>query len=176
MKTSKKSKRVQTDNNSTQPLEKVKIIDHYPDLFFLQSKPVNEAFIQRVAERMIEWAKKPTSYRITQFFNEEGIPSTYIYRWMEIHPNLKLAHEYAFSMIADRREIGALEKRLDGVTMREMQPIWDPVYKSLLEWKSKLAKQEQMQGNVQVIIQKFPELEQDEGKRLATTSNTRSER
>jgi len=161
MATPKKQKKSQTANNSTQPVEKVKIIDHYPDLFFLQSKPVSEAFIQRVAERMIEWAKKPTSYRITQFFNEEGIPNTYIYRWMESYPNLKLAHEYAFSMIADRREIGALEKRLDGATMREMQAIWDPAYKSLLEWKSKLAKQEQAQGNVQVIIQKFPELDDE---------------
>lgn len=146
--------------SSTEEKNRVTIIDHYTDLFFLQSKPVSEGFIQRVAERMIEWAKKPDSFRITQFYNEEGIPNTYIYRWMEKYPNLKLAHEYAFSMIADRREIGALKKELDGPTMREMQAIWDPAYKAHLEWKSKLSKQEDQVGNIRVVIEKFPTREE----------------
>lgn len=176
MKSSKKQKITQTDNNSTEKKAPVKIVDFYTDLFFMKEKPVSEAFIERLATDMVEWAKKDRSLRITQFYNEMGIPSRYFYEWMKHYPKLALAHEYAMSMIADRRDIGAIEKKYDGSYIEKSFGMYDPAYRSFMEWKSKLAKQEQAQGNVQVIIQKFPELEQDEGKRLVTTSNTRSER
>lgn len=151
------TKRVKSSNIEK---KEVKIVDHYPDLFFLKNKPVSEAFIQRIAQDMIAWAQKPNSLRITQFYNELGIPNTYIYRWMEKYEDLKLAHDYAFSMIADRREIGAIEKRYDSTIIRESMPIWDPAYKAHLEWKAKLAKQEEQVGNIKVVIEKFPTREE----------------
>ncbi len=144
-------------NISTETKPRVKIVDFYTDLFFMKERPVSEAFIERIAHDMVTWAKKDTSLRITQFFNELGIPNKMLYRWMEIYPSLRMAHDYTLSVIADRREVGAITKKYDGNYIKEMQPMYDPAYKSFLEWRAGLNKEKDTLGNIKVVIERFPE-------------------
>lgn len=143
--------------DSKLPKEKNHVIDHYTDLFFLQTMPVTEAFIDRVASDMIAWSKKDTSLRITDFFNELGIPNAMLYKWMKKWPNLQHAHTYTMSVIAGRRDVGAITKKYDGAYIKDSQAMYDPEYKAFLEWRAGLNKDKDMVGNIKVVIEKFPE-------------------
>lgn len=149
-----KKKSKSSDNNKL-PMGNTKIVDQYPDMFFLKEKPVSEAFIERLSREMIDWSKKDDSLRITQFFNVRGIPNAMIYRWMTKFPMLKQAHEFAMSVIADRRDVGAITRKYDGNYIDRAQAMYDPEYKKFLEWKASLVdKNKDSQGTL--IVQMMP--------------------
>lgn len=148
----KKSKN--SDNNKL-PFKSTKIVDYYTDMFFLKEKPVSEAFIERLAQEMIDWSKEDDALRITQFFNKRGIPNPMLYRWMEKYPFFKQAHEYVMAVIADRRDVGAITRKYDGNYIDKSLGMYDPEYRKYMEWKASLTnKEKESQGTV--VVQMMP--------------------
>lgn len=148
-------KKAKTSDHSKSIAVNTKILDFYPDMFFLKEKPVSEAFIERLAREMVDWSKLEDSLRITQFFNQRGIPNGMIYKWMEKFPMLKQAHEFAMGAIADRRDIGAITRKYDGNYIDKSQAMYDPEYKKFLEWKASMAEKNRENSGT-LIVQMMP--------------------
>lgn len=145
--------------SSTETKEPTKLIDRYPDLFFLREQPMPEVIIKRLVAEMIEFSDRPTTLRASQFWNDKKINSGYYWQWKEKFPELKQAYEYMLARIAERRDLGAMTREFDGNYIKDSQPMYDPEYKALLEWKAHLAKKEEGagQGNITVVLEQFPE-------------------
>lgn len=145
--------------SSTSQKEHTRMLDRYPDLFFLREHPMPEAIIRRIIDEMIEFAERPTTLTAKQFWNEKKINSRYYHLWKEKHPDLEQAYNYLLAKIAERRDLGAITRQYDGNYIKDSQPIYDPEYKALLEWKASLAKKEEGagQGNITVVLEQFPE-------------------
>lgn len=154
------AKKVQAAKPNTSKSETVKVVDSYLDMFFMRQMPVSEAFLERLASEWIEWAKLPTSFRLNQFYNERGIPNKMMYRWAKKCSKLQEAHDMVLSMLADRRDIGALTKELDGAQVRETFALYDPEFKEFMKWKAQISKEEDKgKGNITVVFENFPSSE-----------------
>lgn len=149
MKSNKKA--IKTTKSTTPVNRKTKVVEMYKDMFFLREYPISEAFIERLAADMVEWAKKETSLKLTDFFWDMGIHNQVVYRWMEKWPILKRAWEFAGQRIASRREVGAITRKLDPGAIEKFQGMVDPEYKNFLQWKASLATTEK-QGTGTVIV------------------------
>jgi len=140
--------------------EKTKIVDFYTDMLFFKEKPVSEAFIERLAQQMVDWSKQDDSLRITQFFNKCGIPNSMLYKWMDRFPVFKAAHEFTMSALADRRDIGALTRKYDGNYIEKSMGMYDPEYRKFMEWRASLAdKNKDAQGTLVVQMLPAPQTE-----------------
>ena len=134
--------------------------DEYLNTLSLKMEPAGDAFFKRIPIELITWAQENKSaYRLTQFLNMKGIPRGTWFKWCESKPLIKEAHEIALSLIADRREIGALERRLDSTMVKHTMPMYDKEWKALEEWRAKISNNEEQSGNKIVVIERFGEKE-----------------
>jgi len=148
-------KKNKTKDNSIIPLERVKVVDMYPDLFFGREQPINEAIIDRLTQEMVEFAEREDTIRPSQFWMSKRLNSAYIYRWKEKWPQLQNAYDYLMAWCAQRRDIGAATRKYDGNYIEKNQPMYDPEYKKLVEWRAGLAnKDKESQGTV--VVQMMP--------------------
>jgi hypothetical protein len=122
--------------------EAAKLINRYPDLFFLREQPMPEIIIERVIEEIVDFADRETTLRPSQFWNEKKIDPAYYDQWKDKYPNVIRAVAYLKSMCAQRRDIGAVTKELDGNYIKDQQALYDPEYKALIEWRMNLTKKE----------------------------------
>lgn len=89
-------------------------LEDYMDCFQLKMKPVTQSFIDRLAMELVTWARDDKkALRMSQFYVPRGIHRNTFFRWCDQHPLMKAAKEAALSLIADRREIGAITKKYD---------------------------------------------------------------
>ncbi len=114
---SKKTKTV--DHNIENKSVDRDFVDEYLDVIDLRVKPMTVGGLQRMAHRMIAWAKRDDALRISQFFHEEGISQEYFDKWCERSPALNAAKRTAYSCVADRREIGSLTRLYDRVQVNK---------------------------------------------------------
>lgn len=150
-----KIQRVKKSNHNKVPSEKSKIVEIYRDPLFMKEKPVSLNFLESLARDMIEWSKKDSSLRVSDYFLECEIPNQMIYRWMDKYDFLKYAHEITMARIASRREIGAITRKFDSGAIERYQPMYDPEYKKLVEWRASLSdKNKDSQGTL--IVQMMP--------------------
>lgn len=150
--------KIKAHNNNTRDKSFTTWAERYPDLFFFREYPTPDAVKERIAMKMIEFADRPTSLRVQDFWDEEKIDSKYYWKWKEGFPLLERAYAYCMSRVASRRDIGALKKEFDAGHVERHQVRYDPEYKEVVEWKAKLAhKEEGHQGNVTVVLESFGE-------------------
>lgn len=89
-------------------------LEEYQDCFTFQTKPVTQMFLERLSHDLIEWAKtNKRALRLSQFYIHKGIPKNTFFRWCDKYPILRGAKETAMSLMADRREIGAIVKKYE---------------------------------------------------------------
>lgn len=150
-----KTKKVKTAKNNMLPPEKVRVVDVYQDLYFNKEMPVNEAFIDRLAQEMIDFAELETTIRPSQFWISKRLHNQNIYRWKEKWPQLERAYAHLLSQCALRRDIGAVTKKFDGNYVDKTQAMYDPEYKKFLEWKASLADRENTLGNIKVVLDNY---------------------
>lgn len=123
-----KSKKIKSNNHNTEDLQVAKIVGDWEDYFSsntFQMQPANGAFKDRLALELIEWGKRPTSYKISQFYTEKGILEETYYRWVASHENLGIAHKVVLTMLGNRREIGAIQKKLEPSIVKFTMPLYD---------------------------------------------------
>lgn len=132
--------------------------DEYFNVLLFNKVPVTDAYISRVAQDLIEWAKKESSLVFKGFLNKTGISCEAYYMWKERSEDLKMAHEFALSTLAERREEGALRKKLDSGLVSYTMPHYDKKWKELVEWREglkALRREQQQDGTKIVVIEKF---------------------
>lgn len=131
--------------------------DEYFNTISFQLAPASGDFKKRMGIELVEWARlNPQALRITQFFNGKGIHIATWYDWIDKDENLKKMHKMALSMIADRREIGALNRTLDATMVKHTMAMFDEDWKKHEEWRARLSDtQANNTGTKIVVIEKF---------------------
>jgi uncharacterized protein YcaQ len=132
--------------------------DEYKDMFDLRMKPVNDAFLDRVAADMIEYFKKDaTALCMDDFYDFKGFHDRDVQRWKQRSENLRDAADYCKRLLANRREKGALNKKLSESMVLYSMGIYSNQWKEHAEWKASLAqKNQQQQGTVHIHMDAIP--------------------
>lgn len=145
---------VKTKNVACEDIKHSPWLEDYLDLFTFKLKPVNQAFIDRLSVELIQWVddKKEARQRmkISQFYGMKKIPKKTYDRWVEKHPTLAAANEYAVMTLGDRREVGVAIRDYDSSVLRMMWK-YDPDWKYAEEWRSSL-KDQTTTGNVTINL------------------------
>ncbi|MBW1678413.1 MAG: hypothetical protein JRJ79_17935, partial [Deltaproteobacteria bacterium] len=127
------------NNNTKEYNPTMSVAEVYKDLFTLRQKPISDAFIDRLALELIEWAMKDdTALKLTQFIFSKGIPSMTFYRWVNKYETLKLVKDTALELIGNRREIGALKNKLNASLVMNQMAKYDKSWKDLEVWRAEL--------------------------------------
>jgi hypothetical protein len=130
-----------------------KYLDIYPDLWSMESRGASQEFIDRLGQDLLAWAKNSDSLLLNDFFTERFI-STHTYRrWSDRDKMFSDRLEMAKLMIGSRREKGALQRKFDASVMIKSAPLYDPEWKLLEEWRAKLAKVEEENEQLRVLIE-----------------------
>jgi len=128
------------------------------DVFTMRLRPINEAWLEKLAKELVEWAKDENSFKFTQFLSDRGLPHTSFYSWIKRSEALAEAHKYTIMTLGARREWGGLSKQLDSSMIKASMPIYDRDWKKLEEWRSDLKQKENDSEKPKiVVIEKFPD-------------------
>lgn len=148
---------------SGQPI--TKYIGDYKDMRDFKMKPATEGFIDRLGKALVQWAEiDPQAYKLNQFFRLNGLASEQFYDWTLKYPDLKAAHQYAMRCLGDRREINAMERKIDSSMVLKTLYIYDPTHAQArqdeINAKIEVAKAnaENVQRPTQIILGELPGL------------------
>ena len=134
-------------------------LEDYLDCFHLKYKPVTEKFLERISQEMLSWAKtNEKAYKISQFFSPKHIGYTTYTGWVNKYPQFAAAYNLAKTIIGDRRETGALERKLDAGTVIQMMPKYDPEWQEMVRERNEMKAQanEKLGGGTQfIVMEKF---------------------
>lgn len=117
---------------------------------FIQ-KPANEAFIQRLAEDMLEWARTTEALKVSEFYSMKGISKRDWGRWVVKWHFLAEAVEATKIILGNRREIGGLKRQYDSGMVRASMRFYDEDWKTIDE--------EQDNKETIVVMEKMPNSE-----------------
>jgi len=132
-------------------------LEDYLDAFSLRMKPVTQAFIDRLAKELIEWAVYDDTARVvTKFYIHRGIAPQTFYSWVKKHEVLGNAYALAKEAIGIRREEGALDRTFDASFVRYTMPLYSQDMKKLEEWRSSLREEKATQAPQVVVLDKVP--------------------
>lgn len=116
-------------------------------------RPVPTNIIDRIAYELVEWAKSDERYTINSFLFQKGIPKKTFYEWIERYSELKFAHEMFMLKMSDKREVGALTRKLDPSTAYNSLGKYDEEWRDYLKWKASLNDPDGQHGNITVNVQ-----------------------
>lgn len=135
------------------------IYDDYLNLFTWKKMPVDDRFKDMLAQKLIKWAKEDeNALKLSQFFLDNGISDDVVERWEKKHEGLRLAKKVAKQLIGNRREVGAMNRQFDSSMVKFTMPLYDPDWKGVEEWKSKLRVENEVQNESRiVVIEKYPD-------------------
>lgn len=157
-----KSIKTHKPNTENDNVTKVKtgyggVWDEYLNAITFRKIPVSEAFVQKMGTELVQWAMNDKkAYKLSQFFAEKGINRSTIHRWMDKHPDFKDAYEHAKEIIGNRREVGALERKLDATIVKATMHRYDPEWMEIDKYHSDLSKKvDDLKGDIKVIMQQY---------------------
>lgn len=135
---------VKNNNHTTRtkkPTKKVKFKRKpSPQFGMWREWPLTKASVQRLADALVEWARKDDSLTLQQFWVERNITPKVYYDYKKKHECLQDAHEYAHACLGARREVGGLKRELDPGLVSRSMPIYSKEWKELEEWRNELKK------------------------------------
>jgi hypothetical protein len=128
-------------------------LEDYAEFFTHRLIPVSEAFLERIGEELLRYAKTTNILRIDPFFREKGIASFTSRRWRDKYPVFRVFYEEALLILGERREHGALNFDYNHATMALSQRKYDYVYREAKDEEKALElahKKELMQLSAQL--------------------------
>lgn len=115
-------------------------LEDYLCLHTMSMKPITESTIDMLAKEVVDWAhNSDMALKITLFPRSKKIPTQTWYEWVGKYPKLRAAHIEALRCIGDRREIGVINRELDGTMIKDSMYMYDDAWKEMAEWKNKMA-------------------------------------
>lgn len=135
-------------------------LEDYTDLFTFKRKPISYAFVERIAEELVTWAREDDeALKLSQFYLAKGVPHSTFKKLVNDHPALKIARDSAMQFIGNRREIGALKKKLDSGMISSQMAKYDKSWWTLEEKRAELRARTQNkdQGDVtyKVVVDSY---------------------
>lgn len=161
--TKKKNLQSSTDRKTCTNLAALDSGD-YNMIFSFREQPISDAQLRHYATKLIDWVKnQENSYTIEGFLFENNIDRKTWWRWMQKSPLLKQANDFALMGIGHKREMGALERRLDASTVHFTMPFYNETWRDITAWRAKLREGEQAQGStVHVHMNPIPEVKKED--------------
>lgn len=134
-------------------------LEEYLDCFHLKYKPVTEMFLERISKELVLWSRtEEKAYKVSQFFSQKNIGYHTYMSWVKKYPLFESAFNLAKTIIGDRRESGALERKFDAGTVINMMPYYDPEWKEMTKFRTELKAQANENANTGtqfVVMEKF---------------------
>jgi hypothetical protein len=143
-----------TKENTKEKTDGGFVLEEYFCLKEMQPRPVTMAYIEAVADMLVEFADLDSSLSMTGFYRVTKIPLDCMQRWKEICPRLKAAYNYAMTTFGTRREEGAITKRYDTGAVWKRQYQFGAEYKEAMEFAARLARKDDLDdvGGMKFII------------------------
>jgi len=125
----------------------------YEWAFSFRQIPVSQDYLKHLACELAYWADTNEDALVfSEFFHDRKprIPKQSFYEWVKKNQFLADAHKYALEAIGNRREKGALKKKLDANTVIKSMPIYSEEWKELNEWYGKMKTENESHGDIHV--------------------------
>jgi len=157
----KRKKAVKTDaSTELKPPSKNDAIEwgQYLDLKANQLAPATSQVIEQFGLKFYLWSKENKSaLRMHEFCAMNGISRNTLMRWRDKNERFREYYEEGLLNLADRREVGAINRVYDSSIITKSMAFYDPEWKEAEEWRAKISDGGGDTGTKIVVIEKFEE-------------------
>jgi hypothetical protein len=129
--------------------------------FQLRTIPVSDGYLDKLACRLIEWARNNNNALVLeQFLVENNLSWDTFLRWKNRHERLGQAHQFAKTCLSARREVGGLKNTLNSAMVMKTMPMYSEQWLELTKWYEKLKEGSESRGsNITVVMEPIPSIE-----------------
>lgn len=113
-------------------------VDDYISCFGLRTMPATEAFLERIAEELVEWAKRDDSVYLEDFCLLKGFDPTTLWRWEKKNASVSEAYKFAKMAIGSRTYKGALYGKMKESTAHFLMPYYSQTWMNMKVLNSQL--------------------------------------
>lgn len=147
-----------TMNKITESKNVPAVLEEYLDMNVNQMAPATSQTIEKYAIKFYLWTKEnKQALRMHEFCSLVGISRRTLLRWRNKYPIFDEYYEEGMLNLADRREIGAINKIYDSNIISKSMAFYDPEWLEAEERRAKMADSGGMKSNVTVVMQPFDE-------------------
>lgn len=133
--------------------EKLTVYEEYLDLYTFETIPVSNRFLDMLAVRYREWITREKGALVfTEFLEEQFLPLSSFYRWLELSPKLKAAHKHVLMIIGNRRDKGATIRAFDGGFVSKTLGFYSDVFVQESNRLAELAQKNNISPDIDVYI------------------------
>lgn len=139
--------------NKKDTLSKKADWEDYLNTLSLQMEPSNNAHKERLAIKLITWAKEdPDAFCLEQFWNLVGISDDTFYRWCKKSEKLEAAHKFALLELGIKRERISIEKNLNiNHVTAFVLPHYHKRWNEEIKWRASLKNTGEGESGVQTV-------------------------
>lgn len=132
--------------------------DEALDWIDFKQVPTTIKTIMSVGRDLVEWAtNSKDATKLHKFFRGRGIDRDTVLRWRKRCPEFDRLCRFALDTIGDRREDAAYDKQKDSSIVLKTMALYDPDFRSLIEWQSSLShKDDDKSRDINVVLQAYP--------------------
>lgn len=131
-------------------------IGEYYNLYTRQMSPMTERFVEREAQKIMEWAMLEDSLRICDYTDAQGYAPQVYYTWIKKFPAMQLAHEFALRRIGSRREHGALTRKFNEKVVSWTLGHYDQIFKEEMMAIARMKEDLNKSADVKVLVEHIP--------------------
>ena len=144
MKDEKKPKKLSDTN---------KVIEEYYDLSFMKMKPINAAYVEKIAQEYIKYFQKnKTKIYKKAFLVHKGYHDQTFANWVKNYPCMKAADDYVKMLLAERNIQGCAVKKLNENMSRLLASGYDSDFREMEVDKATIqAKIEQKATTINIV-------------------------
>jgi hypothetical protein len=155
------------------PKIKLKVVDTYRDIFF-NDRPITNIYLDDICNELVLWAKEnDEALLLSQYFLEKGLSQSTVDKWSRDFPKFKQAKETAKNFIANRREIKALNNKINTAVYLRTHYLYDDNWWKMSERLAKIkanAENPNKDTKYTVIVDSYKNLEEFNASKKQKTS------
>ena len=152
----KRKVKVTSEHITPESVPALLVFDEYLDMISFETAIFSSTTALKWAKEIRDYAMKPDSFKVEDFFYEKGVHPEDIRRLRKNYEVLDKAFTYAKVIIGSRREKGAIKNDYNYGMIASSMSMYDPEWKANAEWKAQLTRDnDKHSGNVNVIIERY---------------------
>lgn len=153
---------IEKKSRSRKPTAKKDYAQNFIDAFQERHKPVSQEYINKIAEEMLKWVEKSSSFIIGEFMTSLPHTRTQVYDWAKMHPVLANAIELTKAKLAIRREQRAAEDPKYALVYQKGLAVYDYDYRDSMEYLEAMRARYRNDNNKSegpqiIVIDKMPD-------------------
>ncbi len=101
-----------------------------PETTIFEDAPIfSEQEKEKLGKEFVAWSKKSNVFKWTEFWIEQNITITEVFFWANTNKNIERSIELGKYNIAARREMKALDNKMNAAIVLATMPIYDMEYR-----------------------------------------------